>query len=154
MVRLLLAWLHLLALGLGFAAIVDRAMAFLRPVTTESIHRALRADNAWGIAAILWIGTGLWRLFGETEKSLGYYMQSSAFWTKMSLLAVIFVLELPPMVRLIRWRVALGRGKPVETVADARTARRIAAVSVVQAMVIAAMVAAAVAMARGFGGGG
>ncbi len=55
------------------------------------------------------------------------------------------------MIALSRWRRALGRGQQVETVAAPAVARRIAAISTVQALLIIAMVAAAVAKAREYG---
>ncbi|MEJ7812868.1 MAG: hypothetical protein WKG32_20810 [Gemmatimonadaceae bacterium] len=33
-----------------------------------TLQRAFRADMLWGIAAALWMSTGLWRLFGQTEQ--------------------------------------------------------------------------------------
>ena len=67
-VRLLLATLHLLALGIGFGAIVDRALALRGTLQEAGLRRVLRADTAWGIAAFLWISTGLIRAFGGFER--------------------------------------------------------------------------------------
>src|SRR5687768_2891858 len=105
----------------------------------------------WGIAFGLWLLTGLWRLFGETEKSVGYYMTSHAFFAKMGFLVVILALEIWPMITLIRWRGALRRGEPAESVADVSAARRLAIISHVQATLVVLIVFAAVAMARGYG---
>ena len=66
---------------------------------------------------------------------------------KMALLLVILVLEIRPMMALIRWRIALGRG----TTPDTSAALAFARISVVQAVLVLLMVAAATAMARGFG---
>lgn len=151
MLRLALAWIHLLALGFGLGAVLDRAAALREPAGMGSIRRAFRDDTVWGIAALLWIGSGLWRLFGATEKSATYYLHNPVFMAKMGLLVVILLLEIWPMATLIRWRRALGRGQSIETVAVPAVARRIAAVSTVEALLVIAMVAAAVAMARGFG---
>jgi putative membrane protein len=154
MLTLALAGLHLLALGLGLGAVLGRAGALREPASAAALGRAFRADAMWGIAAGLWLATGLWRLFGETEKATGYYYRNHVFLAKMGLFLLILALEVWPMVTLIRWRVALGRGAGAESVAAAGTARRIAAISYAQAALVVAMVFAAVAMARGVGARG
>jgi putative membrane protein len=151
MLRLTLAWLHLVALGIGLGAIVARARAIRGTLDTARLRRVFFADSAWGIAALLWISTGLWRLLAGTEKPTGYYVASHAFRAKMGLLVLILVLEAWPMVTLIRWRMRVARGTFAP---DASAARRIAAISYVQAALVVLMVAAAVAMARGFWAGG
>ena len=69
MLRVVLAALHLIALGLGLGAVLTRGNALREPVSSGSLRRALRADTLWGVAAGLWLATGLWRLFGATEKT-------------------------------------------------------------------------------------
>jgi putative membrane protein len=151
MLRLALAGLHLIALGLGLGAVLARGTALREVLAPGALRRAFRADTLWGISFGLWLVTGLWRLFGETEKSVGYYMANHAFFAKMGFLVVILALEIGPMITLIRWRAALGKGSAPETVADPAAARRIAIFSHVQATLIVLMVFAAVAMARGYG---
>ncbi|MGH7663096.1 MAG: DUF2214 family protein [Gemmatimonadaceae bacterium] len=151
MLRLLLAALHLIALGFGLSAVVARGTALREPPTTGGFTRAFRADAVWGMSAGLWIVTGAWRLFAETEKTVGYYFGNHAFLAKMGFLALILVLEIWPMLTLMRWRVAIRRGSAPEAVADPGTARRIAIISHVQALLVVLMVFAAVAMARGLG---
>jgi putative membrane protein len=104
-----------------------------------------RADSLWGLAALLWVGTGVWRAFGGLEKGAAYYLGSTAFWIKMALLAAILVLEVRPMITLIRWRGAVKRGQLPE-IDDAALLSRI---SMVQLVLVGAMVFAATAMARG-----
>jgi putative membrane protein len=151
MLRLALAGLHLIALGLGLGAVLNRGTALREPLTAGALKRAFRADALWGISFVLWLSTGLWRLFGETEKSTSYYMTNQAFFAKMGFLVVILALEIGPMITLIRWRAALAKGAAPETVADGAAARRIAIVSHVQATLVVCIVFAAVAMARGLG---
>jgi putative membrane protein len=55
------------------------------------------------------------------------------------------------MITLIRWRAAIGRGGLPETVVSQSSARTIATISHVQALLVVLMVFAAVAMARGYG---
>ena len=154
MLRLTLASLHLLALGIGLGAVLNRAAALREPITPPSLRRAFRGDTMWGIAAVVWISTGLWRLIGQTEKSSAYYLHNQLFWTKMGLLIAILVLEVWPMVTLIRWRSAIARKIVPDTSAWTRPARRIAAISAMQALLVVAMVVVATAMARGYGARG
>jgi putative membrane protein len=150
MLRIALAGLHLLALGIGLGAVWARARSLRAPSSADALRRALSADAAWGIAALLWIGTGLWRVLGSTEKSTTYYMHNHLFFTKMALLVLVLVLEVWPMIMLNRWRVALARGEaPPPSVTSA--ASRIVTISYIEAAIVALMVFIAVAMARGFG---
>jgi putative membrane protein len=122
-----------------------------QPVTGGSLHRAFRADNLWGLSAALLIGSGLWRYLGSIEKNTGYYNHDVFFLSKMALLGVILALEVWPAITLMRWRLALKRGDTPKKIANQPTAGRISAISFVQASLIAAMVVAATAMARGYG---
>ena len=151
MLRIALAALHLLALGIGFGAVLRRAVALRETATSGSVRRVLRADLDWGLAAGLWIATGLWRWLGGLEKDTGYYLHNQAFLTKMGVFALIFALEIWPMMTLMRWRTTIGKGAAPESVADPGTARRLATISRLQALLVVLMVVLAVMMARGFG---
>jgi uncharacterized membrane protein len=145
--RLALAWLHLLALGIGLAGVWARARALrdsLRdPEDRGALRRAFVADAWWGIAALLWLGTGLWRLIGGTEKATGYYMANRAFHVKLGLFLLVGALEVWPMMTLMRWRAKKAPPNP-------RDAGRIEIVSYVQCGLVVLIVLAAAAMARGY----
>jgi putative membrane protein len=152
MLRIALAVLHLLALGVGLGAVYARARALgAVSATPDALRRAFAADAWWGIAALLWVSTGLWRAFGGTEKSPDYYWSNHVFYAKMGLFLLVFVLELWPMTTLIRWRRAAARGTlgPVEALVG--TGRKLARVSDVQTLLLVAIVLSAVLMARGYG---
>ncbi len=68
-------------------------------------------------------------------------------WAKMGLLAAILLLELRPMITLMRWRRVVGRGD----VPDTNVARGLARTSFLQATLVVLMVLAATALARGYG---
>ena len=151
MLRLVLAWLHLLALGIGLGAVIVRGSALRDAPDPLAMRRAFIFDGLWGLAALLWLSTGLWRLFGQTEKSVAYYMTNHAFFAKMGFFVLILALEIWPMIVLIRWRRAIMGGKGVAAAVDVTTARRIATISHIEALLVVLMVFAAVAMARGYG---
>jgi putative membrane protein len=151
MLRVSLAALHLIALGRGMGAVMTRGNALMEPVTTGSLQRALRADVLWGIAALLWLATGLWRLFGSLEKPLDYYLNNHFFFAKMGCFALILVLEVWPATQLMRWRRSLQRGSMMKDIVAPAVARRIAMISHTEALLVLLMVIAATAMARGFG---
>ena len=148
--RLVLAWLHLLALAVGLAGVWARARALrdsLRdPADQGALRRAFIGDAWWGVAAGVWLVTGLWRLIGSTEKSAAYYMGNHAFYLKMALFLAILALEIWPMLTLMRWRTK-------KSLPDPRDAGRIEVISYVECAIVIAMVLAAVSMARGYGAG-
>lgn len=150
MLQIGLASLHLIALGLGLGAVINRGSALREVPDARSLQRVFRADTLWGIAAVLWIATGLWRYLSAIEKGAAYYNANHFFLAKMGLLAAVLVLEIWPMATLIRWRIAIRRGGSPGVVAVPGTARMVATISHVQALLVALMIFAAVAMARGF----
>jgi putative membrane protein len=150
MLRVIVAGFHLLALGLGLGAVLTRGNVLREPITVQSLQRAFRADALWGIAAALWVVTGVWRM-AKLEKGLDYYFANHFFLTKMSLFGLILVLEAWPMIVLIRWRAGLRRGLNVPDFALPATAKRMATISHVEALLVVLMVFFAAAMARGYG---
>jgi putative membrane protein len=148
MLRWMLAALHLLGFGIGLGAVWARARSIGgRPLDLPALHRAFAADSWWGVSAILLVGTGLWRLLAGTEKPTAYYLSSHAFFGKMALLIGILLLEIWPMITLIRWRVQVAKG----SLPDPSSAAAIARISYAQAALLIGMVLAATAMARGMG---
>ena len=146
--RWMLAAVHLVGFGIGLGAVWARG----RSIASHSLDRAaldrtFAADSWWGVSALLLIGSGLWRLLGSTEKPTAYYLANHVFYTKLAFLVGILVLELWPMVTLIRWRVLVAKGIQPE----AGPAAAIARISYLQALLLIGMVLAATAMARGLG---
>lgn len=68
-VRASLSALHVLALAIGFGAVFARGRRLrdLRrsPEDAGAPSRLFQADSLWGAAALLWIATGLLRVFGR-----------------------------------------------------------------------------------------
>jgi putative membrane protein len=148
-IRWLFAAIHLLALAIGVAAVWTRARGF-RALSGDikQLARVFAADGFWGLSALLWLGTGLPRAFGGLEKGADYYLGNPLFHAKLTLFGLIVLLELWPMITLIRWRTRLRRGEPIDT----SKARTFARISEVQAGLVVAIVFLATALARGLGG--
>jgi putative membrane protein len=139
-----LSAIHILTLALGAGAIYARARALSRPLDDDGWKRLLAADNAWGIAALLWIGSGLLRVF-YGGKETGFYWRNGFFWLKMGLFALVFVLEIAPMTTFIRVRIARGKGAAIPRF-SADAYRRISAAEL---MLVVTIVFVAAFMARG-----
>ncbi len=112
--RASLSALHVLALAVGFGAVFARGRRLrdLRhtPEDAGALRRLFQADGLWGVAALLWIATGLLRVFGRLEKTPDFYLRNGFFWIKMALFGLVLALEILPMLTFIRWRVARSRG--------------------------------------------
>lgn len=146
-IQWLLAAIHLLGLGVGLGSVVSRGYELRRISEPGALRRALLADSFWGLAAILWIVTGLLRAFAGFEKGTAYYVHNTLFWAKMGLLLLILLLEVRPIVRLVTWRLQIRDG----TDPDLSSAAGMAATSYIQAVIIVGMVVLATGMARGIG---
>jgi putative membrane protein len=108
----LLSAIHMLTLAVGFAAIFARGRALAGSLDDAGWSRLLAADNVWGVAALLWIASGLGRVFfGGREPA--FYAHNGFFWVKMALFALVFALELTPMITFVRVRVARSRAAPL-----------------------------------------
>jgi len=109
-----LSALHVLVLALGLGAIFARGRRLrdLRrsPEDSVSLGRLFQADGLWGVAALLWITSGLLRVFGRFEKTPDFYLRNGFFWVKMALFGLVFAIEILPMITFIRWRIARSRG--------------------------------------------
>lgn len=149
LIQWILAALHLLALGIGLGAVIMRARGLSSSLDTDDLQRVFWADTMWGVAALIWIVTGLYRAFGGIEKGSAYYLHNWVFALKMGLLILILILEVRPMTTLIQWRIRLRRSQTL----NLAPAQGIATVSWIQAGLVVLMVFAATAMARGYGAG-
>ncbi|MBX9409200.1 DUF2214 family protein [Pseudomonas baetica] len=146
LVHWFLAAVHLLAFALGFWAVLTRGAAFSRLVAgSGDARRVLLADNLWGISALVLLVTGGMRAFGGYEKGTDYYLHQPLFHLKMTLFVLILLIELSPMITLVKWRISLVRGAALDT----GRAKLYARISHVEALLLVLMVVAATGMARG-----
>jgi len=146
----LLAAFHFLALALGMSSVVARGLRLrdLRrnPQGPGPVQGVLAADTFWGIAAGLWLVTGLARAFGHLEKAPEFYRRNGFFHLKMALFVSVILLEVVPMVTLIRWRIAKKKGE-----APWLTARvdRLVRINDVEIVGVVLIIFVATLMARG-----
>ena len=146
--RWLLAALHILAFGIGMAAIWARSKALkAQPLDRPALKYIFKADSMWGLAAALWLLTGSPRAIGAFEKGSAYYFSNPLFHAKLSLFALVVILEMWPMLTLMKWRRQVGSGGSVDT----SRAHTLARISTAQAHIIVVIVLLATALARGVG---
>jgi putative membrane protein len=107
----LLSAIHVLTLALGLGAVYLRGRALSSTLDDPGWQRLLAADTAWGVAAALWITSGLARVFWG-GKEPGFYWHNGFFWVKLALFGLVFVLELKPMVTFMAVRSARRRAAP------------------------------------------
>lgn len=141
-----MAAIHYLALALGFAGLFIRGLALRDSLQGASLKRVFLGDNLWGVAAAIWIVTGLLRAFGGLEKGTPFYLQSHWFWLKMGLFLLLFLLEIKPMVTFIRWRI---QKKTTLTADDFAVVRTLLKLNHVEAVLVVVIPFIAAAMARG-----
>ena len=147
MVAAVVSALHVLALALGLPSVFLRGRALTGPLDRAGLARLFAADNVWGIAAALWLATGLLRAFAGLEKGTAFYLASPLFWLKLGLFLLVVALEIWPMVTFIRWRAALARGATPDTSAATTLSR----VNHVELALVVIIVFVAAFMARGVG---
>ena len=138
--------LHALALAIGLPSVWWRGRALRARPDVEGLRWLFAADTVWGLAALLWIATGLLRAFGGLEKGAEFYLNSRLFWVKMALFACVLVLEVWPMLTFIRWRADLRNGRTPDT----SRARLLYVLNHVEMGLVMLMVFVASFMARGF----
>jgi putative membrane protein len=141
----IVASLHYLALAIGLPAIFLRGHALKGTLDDAGLRRLFAADSMWGVAAALWLATGLLRAFAGLEKGSAFYLQSHGFYLKMGLFLAVVILEVRPMLTFMKWRQARRRGSRIDT----SSARALFQVSHIQMSIVVAMVFVASAMARG-----
>ena len=147
MLSAIVSALHLLALALGLPSVFLRGRSLKARLDRDGLRRLFAADAVWGIAAALWLVTGLLRAFAGLEKGTAFYLASSLFWLKMALFVTIVLLEIRPMVMLMRWRAAVrGGGMP-----DTSAAPGLYRLNHVELALVVVTVFVASFMARGFG---
>jgi putative membrane protein len=146
--------LHIFGVAVALASVTWRGVALLRAsdadsdgaVVQRASDQALRADNIWGVSALMMWGSGLMRAFGGLEKGALFYEHNGLFFVKLGALALMMCVELVPMVVLLRWRLRRRRQPSFQ---DPVWARRLAFISFAEAAVVIGVLFLAPFMARG-----
>ena len=143
---LVVASLHVLALGMGLGGLWSRGRALHDSLRRSGEPRALRRAFAgaawWSVAVLLWLITGVWWLASGAANVNSIYAVDAGFLVKMALFALVVGLEVWPMTKFLQWRFAHADPKP-------REVRRIEAISYLQCALVVGIVVAATSMARG-----
>ncbi len=150
------AALHYLGLGIGLGSAFMRGR-YLRALQKSSassqddaLKRLFWADNFYGLAAMIWLSSGVMRAFGGIEKGTTYYMHNHLFLTKMGIFFIVFILELWPMITFIRWRIQKVRNRSF-TVKQLARVPMLARINDLEVALIIVLVFIATLMARGLG---
>ncbi|MCE9592579.1 MAG: DUF2214 family protein [Planctomycetes bacterium] len=136
-----------MAFAIGLAAIHFRARLLGSALDAARLRLVFKADTYWAVAGVLWLATGPWRAFGPVEKGTAFYMGTWLFHLKLTLFVVVLLLEIRPMLTLLRWRrIVASGGTP-----DTSKARVLAIFSHVELTLVVLIALVASFMARGFG---
>ena len=139
-----LSAIHVLTLALGLGSLGMRGRALARPLDEAGWQQLLAADTAWGVAAGLWMVSGLARVF-RGGKTPAFYSHNGLFWTKLALFALVFAIELRPMITFIKVRSARRDGRPLPRFSSDAFRR----INSVETALVVAIVFVAAFMARG-----
>lgn len=147
MLSAIVSALHVLSVATAIPSVVLRGRVLKGPLDADGLRRLFAADNAWGIAALFLILTGVTRAFGGLEKGASFYLSSHLFYLKMTLFLLVFALEIAPMIAFIRWRRQLRQGGQPNT----KRARLYYVLNHIEMVLLVVIVFVASFMARGFG---
>ena len=151
MTSAIISALHVLALALGLGSVYARGRALRGPLDAGGLRRLFAADSVWGVAALLWLVTGLLRAFGGLEKGTQFYLTSNLFWVKLTLFGIIVLLGILADGHLQPAGASpavAGSGRSIP-----RRARALYVVNHVQMALVVVIVFVASFMARGIGRG-
>jgi putative membrane protein len=107
--------LHIIGLSFAFLCAFMRERALKAPFENARLPEVFFWDNAALGAVTVWIGSGLWRLFGGLEKPTDWYLHNPMFHLKLGIFVVAWLLETWPMVSFIKWRMQLEKGIEPDT---------------------------------------
>ena len=136
---------HFLGLATFLAALAVEWALFARRVDGRTARKLALADLAYGLAAVLVIGTGLLKVFAG-DKPAVYYGHNPFFHVKLTVFVLIFLTSIYPTMQFIRYRRAAD-SDIIEYPAVVGTLLKI------EIIATALLPLLAVLMARGFGTG-
>jgi putative membrane protein len=143
----LLAYLHFAAVfATGFFLLLEWVRC-REPVTQNRARLLLRMDLAYFLSAMAVLTTGFLRVFLGAKGS-AFYFSNPVFWAKLGLFALVAALSIPVTIAYARWNKTVRWGDGVVPAGEVRRARAFLWTEIV---LLAALPALAVLMARGLG---
>jgi len=106
LITALVAFGHFFAFFALTAALVLQLTLLTDSISLATARRIQRADQVYGLMAVLVLVFGFLRVF-YFEKSADYYFNNDFFLLKMSLLVVIGLISIYPTVTYLRWNANL-----------------------------------------------
>ncbi len=144
-----LAWLHYAAI---FATAFFLLLEWIRcrePVARNRARLLAKMDGAFGMAALLALGSGFLRMF-YGSKGVAFYWSNPVFHAKLALYVLVALLSIPVTIAIFRWKKVLEREHGEVTI-PVREIRRVRVFLALELAVLACLPVLAVLMARGFG---
>ena len=97
------AYLHYVAIFTTVILLGSEVAIYRREVPAAFVRLLPRIDAGFGIAAMLLIATGIFRIFAS-GKGWHFYAGNPIFWTKMALFATLGILSIWPTMHFLSWR--------------------------------------------------
>jgi putative membrane protein len=137
---------HLLIFAL-FAVLVAEKVRLTRPVEAADLRRLAALDAAYGAMAMAILVLGFCRAI-FAAKGWSYYSHNLFFWVKIGTFAVIGLLSIPVTMKILGWRKRARKG---DAAIEATEIARVRRFVTLELALFPILLAAAAAMARGFG---
>jgi putative membrane protein len=144
----LLASGHHLMFVLLIACLAGEASLLRQQPSAKILQGLGRLDLFYGLSALAIFVIGGLRVGNFGAKPWAFYSGNPVFWLKLGLFVLIGLISIIPTLRYMRWKKDLAGSGKLPSEADWASTRKLA---VAQLHLIALMVIAATAMARGIG---
>lgn len=148
MASAIVAYLHYLSIFVLFALLTFEHVQFKLPMDLPRARSLARIDMAYGITALLVLGSGLARALWY-GKGPAYYLHNGLFHAKVTLFVLVGLLSIVPTLMFIGWRGALGAGQVPRV--DERQGHRVTLLIRLELGLLLVIPLLAVLMARGYG---
>ena len=143
-----IAYIHYVSFMICFGALLyERISLKPDPNRREAISMVI-TDVAYGVAALLLLGSGILRVlyFGQGSE---FYLHNPVFWLKVGLFISVGALSLYPTITYILWVIPLREGKLPEV--DQNLVNRLAKIINIELFGFALIPFFATLMSRGVG---
>lgn len=148
MAQALAAYLHYLSIFILFGLLTVEHRLFRLPLDLDRARSLLRIDIAYGLCALVVLGSGAARALWFA-KGPAYYLHNGVFHAKVGLFLLVLVLSILPTLTYLSWRRALRAGE-IPAVTPGRGRAVIMAIRL-ELLLLMIMPLLATLMARGYG---